>query len=69
MTPNKYQKDALRTNLASYDLPRIRSIAEKMPQLLHAQMGITTELGEITDTLKKHIVSSINVAIWRLMFH
>lgn len=53
MTPNSFQQQAVRSAkrfpLGHYTDPFIID-------LLHAQMGLTTEVGEFTDTVKKHII-------------
>lgn len=52
---NEYQAFAMRTLSADYPSICARMIAGKIPDLLHASEGITTESGEFTDVLKKHI--------------
>lgn len=63
MDSKTYQKQALRTNNGDYTQisPRLqgyelkRGHTEKMVNLLHASMGLSTEAAEFTDALKKHI--------------
>lgn len=52
---DEYQAFAMRTLSADYPAICARMIAGKIPDLLHASEGITTESGEFTDVLKKHI--------------
>jgi len=54
MTPKQYVSDALRTE--SINMPEIRSRIEdpQMIRLLHAAMGLETEVGEFMDPLKKY---------------
>lgn len=49
-----YIKEAKRTDLQNY-FPAIRRI-EKVPELLHAVLGLTTEVGELTDVIKKFVM-------------
>ena len=50
-----YQKDALRTNSADHHDISIRLGSHKMQQILHADIGVATESGEILDAIKKHV--------------
>lgn len=54
MTPHEYQKAVERTTPDSY--PYLEHSIDIQRHILHAQLGLTTELGEITDTLKKHFI-------------
>lgn len=49
MTPNEYQELALRTASGHFDLPAIPA-ADK---LIHASLGLATEVGEFLDHLKR----------------
>jgi len=65
MTPNEYQQAAMRTDLPDWNSHYhawLRIMADAKSggpwdtfRLLHASIGITTESGELADTLKKHI--------------
>ena len=60
MTPNEYQKAALRTDgdAEFYESAHVRvewSMEPDMMMLLHASIGIATEAGELQDALKKHL--------------
>lgn len=53
MTPNEYQKEALRT-----EPPMITDDDDENPfylRLIHGTLGITGEAGEVADLVKKHI--------------
>lgn len=50
MTPDKYIKNALRTEPKKY---KFTSTGDISPRIEHASMGITTEAGEIMDAIKK----------------
>lgn len=45
MTPNEYQKEALRTE---------RAMSKQYPRILNGVMGMNGEAGECIDLLKKH---------------
>jgi NTP pyrophosphatase (non-canonical NTP hydrolase) len=59
MMDNKtYKKSALRTNTPDYPAVKKRTVGtddNKMTDLIHASMGLSTEAAEFTDALKKHI--------------
>lgn len=50
MTPNEYQKDALRTEDIS-----VYSVTIRYPRLLQGLLGLSGESGECLDLLKKHL--------------
>lgn len=52
---DEYQAFAMRTLSADYNLISARMIAGRVPDLLHAALGMQTESGEFVDVLKKHI--------------
>lgn len=77
MTPNDYQKLALRTEktppflrpIVSYVPPagpghreideafdKAEKVAHQKARLLHASIGLCTEVGELQDALKKHLI-------------
>lgn len=51
-----YQDDSKRTDLLDYDGVRQRMIDQRNPEILHALMGCVTEVGEMTDQLKRHLI-------------
>jgi NTP pyrophosphatase (non-canonical NTP hydrolase) len=54
MTPNEYQNEVMRTAPTDPDLkPALSNVTS---QLLHAHLGITTELGEFASPLKKRLM-------------
>jgi NTP pyrophosphatase (non-canonical NTP hydrolase) len=55
MTPNEYQKLALRTEMTP-DFVRGTLDDRMMARLLHALLGMCTETGEIQDMVKKHMM-------------
>lgn len=55
MTPNEYQKLALRTEKTP-DFIRGTADDKMMARLLHALLGMCTETGEIHDMVKKHMM-------------
>jgi NTP pyrophosphatase (non-canonical NTP hydrolase) len=54
MTPNEYQDAAMRS--APLDPSIVPALSNVTSQLLHAQMGIITELGEFSSPLKKRLI-------------
>lgn len=63
MTPNEYQELALRTAPDSDAKRRMGKAvdSERAISLLHAQIGITTELGEFADVIKKTFAYRVNL--------
>lgn len=54
MTSKEYLDLAMATDVPSYDKSISRIIT--IPRLIHAQLGMVTEVGEFTDALKKFIM-------------
>jgi NTP pyrophosphatase (non-canonical NTP hydrolase) len=54
MTPNEYQELSQKTEIPLYDTVEDRM--QLLGRLLHAQLGITTEAGELADAIKKHVI-------------
>lgn len=54
MTPNEYQKEALRT---------ASGMSQEYPRILNGLMGLNGEAGECIDILKKQMLHGI----WRLV--
>ena len=54
MTPNEYQELAGRTCPQEYD--KLEGIKPYKQHMLHAHLGLSSEVGEIGDALKKHFV-------------
>jgi NTP pyrophosphatase (non-canonical NTP hydrolase) len=55
MTPNEYQELAVRTAPVEYkNLPKTMCYSES--NILHAQLGIASESGELADAIKKHFI-------------
>jgi len=52
MTPNEYQTLALRTE----QTPAFAHHNHELSQLLHAAIGACTEVGELQDAIKKHLM-------------
>jgi len=52
ITPNEYQRDALRTE----NTPLFTKDDRVLSRLLHGSIGIATEVGELQDALKKHLI-------------
>jgi NTP pyrophosphatase (non-canonical NTP hydrolase) len=55
LTPDEYQNLAHRTEAPVTEEMRSRICQDQIIRLLHAGIGIATELGEFFDVLKKHI--------------
>lgn len=55
MNNNEYQKNAEKFNNPSDSLS-VRLSNKNIQTLLHAQMGISGEAGELADVIKKHIM-------------
>lgn len=52
-----YQEASKRTDLLDYGPVRDRlTAAGRVPQILHALMGVCTESGEMMDQLKRHLI-------------
>ena len=67
MTPNEYQKEALRT---------ASGMSQEYPRILNGLMGLNGEAGECIDILKKHLFQghdldrehlAMLLGIWRLV--
>lgn len=56
MTIDEYQTEAQRTHLSLEQIVKSQHRFAPLQQLLHAQLGISSESGELADSLKKHIV-------------
>ena len=71
MTPNEYQREALRTEytpdfiqaselgrVTSTEPPTIRPLDHKtmLARVMHGMIGIATEAGELQDAIKKHMI-------------
>lgn len=56
MTPNEYQKEAMRTDSNYVAIGERVDNSHRVLRLLHAQLGIASEAGEIADCLKKHLI-------------
>ena len=52
MTPNEYQKEALRT---------ASGMSKEYPRILNGLMGLNGEAGECIDILKKHLYQGQDV--------
>lgn len=52
MTPNEYQKAALRTEHS----PEFINGPSYLSRLMHGAIGMCTEAGELQDMLKKHLI-------------
>ena len=59
MTPNEYQELAGRTCLPSYI--KLTTIVPNKQHMLHAHLGMSSEVGEVGDALKKHFVYGQNM--------
>ena len=54
MNPNDYQNESMRTMPENY--PALNNMDESQKQCLHAALGISSESGEVSDELKKHLI-------------
>lgn len=54
MTPNEYQEESMRTMPERY--PVFENIGEHQRQILHAHLGLSSEVGEIGDAIKKYLI-------------
>lgn len=54
MNPEEYIKNVLKTESNDYEAIKVRIATRRNVRLLHASMGIDTEGGELTDSLKKY---------------
>lgn len=55
MNAKEYKEQALRTESNDFSLIKSRMDSSDSIRLLHAAMGMQTEVAEFTDMLKKHI--------------
>lgn len=67
MDANQYVKQATRTESQNFDEIGSRLCEKRNIRLLHAAMGLETEVGEFMDPLKKHIfygkeIDTVNLA-------
>lgn len=51
-----YIKDAVRTDLQTYEPVLERLQSKQTARLIHGMVGISTESGELLDALKKHLM-------------
>lgn len=56
MTPNEYQLESMRTMPEIY--PMFSNLNEQQIQIMHASLGISSEAGELSDAVKKHMIYS-----------
>lgn len=66
MTPEEYQKAVLVTESNDFNAIRIRMESNQMLRLLHAVIGMQTEIGELADAIKKRVfygkaLDSVNI--------
>ena len=55
MTPSEYIANVLKTESVDWNAISNRLSVVEIMRYLHAQHGLVTEVGELTDALKKHI--------------
>jgi NTP pyrophosphatase (non-canonical NTP hydrolase) len=55
MSPGEYQELLLNTAPVQYDIAR-KILHRQDADLLHAQLGISTEAGEFADAIKKYLI-------------
>lgn len=57
MTPNEYQQAAARTDLRDYTIVGKRILEpDGFRRLIHSQLGVSSESGELADAIKKFII-------------